>query len=168
MKYWVNLTRSYRRDQAGVALVEFSLLLPVLFFSIFGMIEYSRVIYQQHIADKGVKNAARYLARIVDDTDCALNGAEFTAARTNAVTLAQFGRFDSNGTPLLSNWTNAADVTITIDCELNTGGEWRGEDDLPLITVSTAFNYDDLGLLGVLGQNGITVRASHQEIFVGG
>lgn len=151
----------------GAALVEFSILLPVLFFSLFGMMEFTRVIYQHHVAEKGVKAAARYLARVVDNTGCALSSSDFSNAQTQAKTLAQYGKFSAAGSPSLSNWNNASDITINITCEPNSGA-WRGEKDIPIITVSTSFSYNDIGLLGALSTNAITVRASHQEMFVGG
>lgn len=157
----------FRKNTAGAALVEFSILLPVIFPLFFGMLEYGRLIYQHHIAEKGVKSAARYLARVVDDTGCGLSSTAFSTATIQAKTLAIYGEFDGSGTPSISNWTDN-DISVDIDCTINTGGTWRGVDDLPLITVSTTFTYSDLGLLGALGQDAVTVTASHQELFVGG
>lgn len=161
------LLQNFKKNVSGTALVEFSILIPVLFPLFFGMMEYGRLVYQHHITEKGIKNAARYLARVVDDTGCALSSTGFAAAEIQAKNLAVYGGFDSSVTPSVPNWT-ASDVDIDIDCEVNGGGSWRGEDDIPLITVSTSFTYSDIGFLAVLGKSNVTVTASHQELFVGG
>lgn len=162
-----NVLQNFKNNVSGTALVEFGILIPVLFPLFFGMMEYGRLIYQHHIAEKGIKNAARYLARVVDDTGCALNSSSFATAKTQAKNLAVYGGFDSNVTPSVSNWSTG-DVDVNIDCETNGSGTWRGEEDIPLITVSTSFTYSDLGFLAVLGQSNVTVSVSHQELFVGG
>ena len=55
----------FLRDQEGSALIEGAILVPVLFALIFGVLEFSYYFYQQHLVSTGVRDAARYLARVV-------------------------------------------------------------------------------------------------------
>src|SRR5258706_15932819 len=57
--------RLLRRDQDGSALVEGAVLVPLLFLLLFGVYEFSWFFYQQHLASTGIRDAARYLARVV-------------------------------------------------------------------------------------------------------
>ena len=51
------------RDQTGSALVEATVLVPVLLILFLGVFEYSYVFYQQQLIEIGVRDAARYLSR---------------------------------------------------------------------------------------------------------
>ena len=57
------LLRSIWRDSKGSALVEGSIILPVLFILVFGVFEFSWAICQQHLILTGISDAARYIAR---------------------------------------------------------------------------------------------------------
>lgn len=160
-------------DNKGAALVEFTIMLPVLFGMVFGLIEFGRYFHQKHAAEKGVKAAARYVARTVDRTGCPPVSAAYNSAVTQAQSLAIRGSFDNSATPTLSNWTAPSSVNISVACTSNavSGGTrpWRGErDNLPIITVSTQFDYDAIGFLNFLGLSSLQVNASHQELFIGG
>ena len=89
-------------------------------------------------------------------------------AQTDAKTLAMHGSLDNSDPLLLSNWSTAGSITIAVSCYDNSGGTYRGLEDLAIITVSTSFNFDDIGLLSTLGITGLTINASHQEMFIGG
>ena len=43
-------------------------MVPVLFTLMFGVLEFSYYFYQQHLVSTGVRDAARYLARVQDPT----------------------------------------------------------------------------------------------------
>lgn len=62
----INKLIELRRSNAGTSLVELALVLPMVILLVGGVFELSRAVYQFQIADKGVKSAARYLARIPD------------------------------------------------------------------------------------------------------
>ena len=163
------LIHKFRSNIVGAALVEFSILLPVIFFTAFGMMEFGRALYQFHIANKGVKSAARFVARVPNPSlTCPPSGTSWTTAQTDAKTLAMRGSLNGSDPFLLSNWSDASSITIAVSCYDNSGGTYRGLDDLAIITVSTSFNFDDIGLLSTLGITGLTINASHQEMFIGG
>src|SRR5262249_37504376 len=75
----------FLRAKKGAALVEFSLLAPVLIMLMCGMCEFANAMRQYHIMEKGVRDAGRYLAR-VPMTGCTVNGSAITAARNLALT----------------------------------------------------------------------------------
>ena len=147
-----------------------SLLLPVLFILFGGLVEFGRALQQKHVADKGVKNAARYLARVVNDGSCPVSSgnANWNTLEGNAKVLAQKGTLDNNGAYLLTNWTNAGDVTVSVTCISNTAGNYRGFSQIPVITVSTSFAFNDIGMLSLLQIPSLTISASHQQMFIGG
>ncbi len=150
------------RAKRGAALVEFSLVAPLLILLMCGLAEFANVLRQYHIMEKGVRDAGRYLAR-VQMTGCTLNGAAVAEAQNLALT----GR-TSSGSYLLPTWTNTSTVTVAVaQCVDNSGGTYRGRDDMPIIEVTAAAPYVDLGLLSVIGINGIGLQVSHQQLWIG-
>jgi Flp pilus assembly protein TadG len=59
-----NLSLSQR--EAGVAMVEFAIVLPLMILILFGITELGRALYQENTLDKAVNTGTRYLARIPD------------------------------------------------------------------------------------------------------
>src|SRR5258708_30517188 len=80
--------RSIWRDMHGSALVEATVLMPVLFTLVFGVLEFSWYFYDQHRVATGVRDAARYLSRVTDPNNIAL---QFNA-KNIAVTVSISGR----------------------------------------------------------------------------
>ena len=147
----------------GAALVEFTLLAPILVLMMCGLAEFSNAMRQYHIMEKGVRDAGRYVAR-VQMTGCALPG----SAVTNAQNLAITGR-TSGGTPLLDTWTSPSSVVVTVStCVNNTSGTYRGRDNIPVIQVTATAPYADLGLLDVLGLGDIQLSVTHRQLWIGG
>src|SRR5262245_35806719 len=95
--------RSIWRDSEGSALVESTIILPVLFGLVFGVFEFSWTICQQHLISTGIHDAARYIARSPIPNDSTI--------KQNAKYLATTGAIDGN-TPRVSGWT-ADDVDIS-------------------------------------------------------
>jgi hypothetical protein len=88
------------KQQRGTALIEFSILSPLLFLLLFGFTETGRLLYQQNQLTKQVTTGARYLARIPDAVntgDCSI-GPGWAAAVTSAQKLVAQS---INGDPVL-------------------------------------------------------------------
>lgn len=154
--------RSFLEAKRGAALVEFSLVAPLLVFMMCGLAEFATIMRQYHIMEKGVRDAGRYLAR-VPMTGCTLNGASVTLAQNLALT----GR-TAGGSHLLPTWNDAATVTVTVaQCVDNSGGAYRGRDDMPVIEVTADAPYADLGLLSVIGVDDIDLEVTHQQLWIG-
>jgi hypothetical protein len=56
------MKEAMRNNQAGVAIVEFALVLPLLLILILITTEFGRALYEYNTIAKSVRNAARYLA----------------------------------------------------------------------------------------------------------
>lgn len=81
--------------QAGVAIVEFALVLPLLLVLTFVVTEYSRAMYQYNTLTKSVRDAARYLSTYNP-------GSQVTQARN----LVIYGNPAGTGTPLALGLTS--------------------------------------------------------------
>lgn len=146
-----------RRDDAGAALVEFSLVAPVLLFLGLGMSEFGRFMYQHQMVVEGLRDAGRYLARL--DPGDATNQA-------NAANLAVTGTIDGSGDPRVENWV-VGDVSFDVTDVDNDDGAgnplYRGGAIIQVIEVTTSFDYDDVGFLSAIGIESLTFNAAHEQ-----
>lgn len=156
--------RRLRQERKGAALVEFTLVAPLLISLMCGLAEFGHALRQYHVMQKGVRDAARYLARAPVEPPCA--GGDATAWGTYVVqaqNLAVYGATTS-GSPLFKSWTNPATVSApNPPCLANPRPLGSA---LPQITVTATAPYVDLGMLSVLGLGPITLTVSHQELKV--
>ncbi len=152
----------FLKARRGAALVEFSLLAPILISLMCGLAEFSNAMRQYHIMEKGVRDAGRYLTR-VPMTGCAVNAGAIDIARNLALT-----GHTSGGTNLLDNWTDPNSVTVTIaQCVANSPRIYRGHDQMPVIEVTADAPYQDLGMLSVIGLGPIQLEVRHQQLWIG-
>src|SRR5215469_11077659 len=100
----------FSRDQDGSALLEGAVIVPVLLIFVLGVYEFSWFFYQQHVVSTGLRDAARYLARI--STTCAAPTPGWTIAVANAERLATTGSL-AGGAPRVKGWT---DAMVKFDC----------------------------------------------------
>ena len=154
------------RDAEGSVLIEATILMPFLVTLMFGLFEFSWYFHKRQLVESGVRDAARYLARVAPDdgTDpCMLTTpVDFKARAQNiAVTGAATG-----GTPRVPDWTTAS-VTITCAPFDNSGGAYEGYSTLYIITATTNFADPDLGYFGMLGLTLPNLSASHAERSIG-
>jgi hypothetical protein len=149
--------RGLWRDQGGAALVEFSLVAPMLLSLGLGMTELGRFMYQYQLVVEGLRDAGRYIARL-DPTDA--------TNQTNAANLAVTGTIDGSGDPRVDGWT-AADVTFSVTDVPNDDGTgtplYRGGTNIEVVEVTTSFAYDDVGFLSAVGIDSITLGAAHEQ-----
>lgn len=99
--------RTFRDCTSGTALVEMTIVVPVLLLLMVGIIEVGRAIQDYETADKSMRSAARYLARLPEALIC-------TYGYDNARELAVYGTISpSDGTPpLIAGW-DPATVTFS-------------------------------------------------------
>lgn len=98
--------------QRGIALIEFSIVSPLLFLLLFGFTEMGRLLYQQNQLTKQVTTGARFIARIpdaVNPADCS-TGPDWAAAVSTAQNLVARS---INGDPVLSG-LSPGDVSFTV------------------------------------------------------
>ncbi len=164
--------RLWRRgleDKRGAALIEFTLVLPILLALAFGVTEFGRIIQHHHVVQKGVRDSARYLARIHTDS-CAAPGAGWTAAVAIAKDLAMKGSTDPAATVILPYWTDPGTISVSLNCFNITADAFRGRDGsaiIPLVEVSAAVTYQDIGMLAFFGFGAPTFNLTHEEMNFG-
>jgi hypothetical protein len=156
------LLRSIWRNSEGSALVEGSIILPVLFILVFGVFEFSWAICQQHLILTGISDAARYIARSTIPNDPTI--------KKVAKNLATTGSVDGD-TPRVKGWT-VDDIDISYTFINNPTGEngltnFRGGQVIESVTVSTTFTVPSLGFFGILHISPPILNVSHQERIIG-
>jgi Flp pilus assembly protein TadG len=165
-------TVSLWRDDDGSALVEATIVMPMLISLFLGVFEFSWYPYNQQLVVSGLRDAARYMTRI-ELTDgnrdpCSQkdqSGVLYTAEAANIATTAQSA---AGGSARVSGW-NAADVTISClsSAALDSGNYAGGSANMTIIDVATRFTDPSLGLFSSLGLKPPPLAFSHQERFIG-
>jgi Flp pilus assembly protein TadG len=149
-------------DDSGSVAVEAALALPFVIAFAFAIFEFGGMLYSYEMVQTGVRDAARYLARVPDPD----------ASETQAKAIAVTGSPTGSGATRVAGWS-ARDVTVSYASAPNpvdaaTGlRAYRGGDPLRIVTVGTTFQPRGLGLLSVIGLGPIQVTATHTERHVG-
>ena len=159
-----SLLKRLIREDRGAAIVEATIVLPLLLTLGFGVLQFSNAFYDHQQITTGIRDAARYLARVPNPN----NG----AAQANAQNLAVYGNIGGTGPARVPAWT-IGQVTPTITTVANpsaaTGNlTLRGPDPLTIIVVSAAVPYPGLGFLTYLGLASPTINITHSERWIGG
>jgi Flp pilus assembly protein TadG len=159
------------RDDDGSALVEATIVMPLLITLFLGVFEFSWYLYNQQLVVSGLRDAARYMTRI-ELTDgnrdpCVQkdqNGVLYTADAANIATTAEA----TGGSARVSGWS-AADVTISCSSRaaLDAGNYADGSTSMTIIDVATRFADPSLGLFSSLGLKPPMLSFSHEERFIG-
>lgn len=126
------------RNQQGVALIEFALILPLLLLLIFITTEFGRAIYQYDTLTKSVRNAARYLS--IQPPNTRINEAR---------NLVVYGNIEGSGQPL------ALGLGLQHVQNTPTWGQAFGTDGYGIKTVTievTNYTFNSL-VAGVFGLN---------------
>ena len=159
-------------DCDGSALVEATIITPMLVSLFLGVFEFSWYFYNQQLVVTGLRDAARYMTRIEltngNSDPCAQknqNGVLYTTQAANIATTAQPA---AGGAARVSGW-KAADVTISClsSAALDNGRYADGAASMTIIDVATTFTDPSLGLFSDLGLKAPMLSFSHQERFLG-
>jgi hypothetical protein len=160
--------RHAAQDENGSALVEGAVVVPVLCVLLFGVYEFSWFFYQQHLVSTGLRDAARYLARL--PAACTTLSPSWTFEQVSARNLATTGSV-AGGAPRVKGWSAAA---VRFDCRAIDNpvdpegfAAYRGGPVLYVVTASTRFQDPALGLFGFLGLRSPVIAVSHSERVIG-
>jgi len=158
----VRAQQSLWRDTEGSALMEGTILLPLLLSLVLGVLEFSWLFDQQHLISTGIHDAARYLARSTNPND--------TTIQNDAKILATTGSIDGE-VPRVRGWT-MRDIKITFASTENPVGangltRFRGDSVIQSVTIATTFTVPSLGFFGLLGLKPPALTVSHQERVIG-
>jgi hypothetical protein len=100
----LNLLLRFARCTSGTATLEGALVMPVAIALMAGGVEFGRVYSTASTADKSMRSAARYLARVPIGAIC-------DWGLTNVKELAVYGNLAGSGNPLLKSWSTS-NVTL--------------------------------------------------------
>ena len=173
------MIKNIRHHSAGVAIVEFAIILPLLVVILAGITELGRALYQQNTLYKSVSAGARYLARaanVIDKTTCVLPTG--TAAEATARNLVIYGEKAATGSPLLPNLDSADDTVAQITISSNLEDDFPKTDldgvsvteDICVISINAEVNFK-----GIFGEIVIPfstigtfkIRAETEERYIG-
>jgi len=102
--------------QAGVAMVEFAIVLPLMIMLLFGITELGRALYQQNTLDKAVNTGARYMSRLKGIAEININDACVGIApgwATGVEKAQKLVAYGGNGSTSLIPGLAPSDVTIS-------------------------------------------------------
>ncbi len=164
MNFGLKTLRRFNADQTGAAIVEMTIIIPILVFLALGMGEFGRLIQHHHAISKGVRDAGRYLSRVPGGCPAP---ATWSTEVTKAKNLAMRGDVDPLAPLLIDYWADPATVVITAPCFDNSTGTFRGANQIPIIRVTASVPYLDIGFVSVLGLPAMTMGAFHEEMHIG-
>jgi Flp pilus assembly protein TadG len=140
--------RLFLTDQIGAAAAEMALILPLVMVMLFAAFEGAYYIICEHQVVTGVRNAARYAARL-DFSQYSCPAATFSGSTATIQNLARTGQL-AGGTARVQGWVNG-DITVTVTCTSQNGIYTAVGNYAPKVRVSSRFNYPSL-----MGQLGFT------------
>lgn len=139
--------RSFIRNQSGAAAVELALILPAALALLFVTFDGAYYMFCEQRVIKGVRNAARYAARL-DLSNYGCPGGTFSGPASTVQNLARTGAL-TGGNPLVPGWQDS-DVQITVNCSAGRGGIYDASGgNAPTVRVSTRVVFPSL--LGAMG-----------------
>jgi Flp pilus assembly protein TadG len=155
------LLRKLLGEESGTAAVEAAITLPMLLLLGSGVFEFSNAFFDHQEITTGIRDAARYLARVPVPTDATSQAYAKNLAVNGVIT---------GGTARVRGW-KVGNVVITItpvaNAPVNGEPPYRGPDPLNIVTVSTVFPYQQIGLLKAFGLASPTFNVAHSERAIG-
>jgi Flp pilus assembly protein TadG len=153
----IPLLHRFRRAEDGGALVEFAISLPLILVVSFGTIDSMRLFWSYQAAVAGVRDAARYIARMAPDNICTTADltAHLAARNVNPTTIIDSTLFAdaNNSRALYTGGVTIGGVTTTLSCV--TGLRLR-QANVPVVRVSAnmRITMPFSGILVLVGGNG--------------
>ncbi len=152
------------KDRSGSAAAEMALVLPLLLVLVFTMLEGAHYMYVEHQIVKGVRDGARYAARLPFGKypSCGIDASVVDTIKE----VTRTGQL-SGGTARVSGWTNA-EVTVTANCPATavTTGIYAGLGNAPRVTVKAVVDYAPL-IAPVSLMTSLKVAAQQQAAVMG-
>lgn len=125
---WPAISQSFASDDEGAIVVEFSLVLPIMLLVLALTVESARMAWSYQSVIAGVRDAARYLARMTPLEICTTGG----SVAASGTLLKQIVERDLDGTALFSSRVTVNSVTPSYTC---VSGSYR-VNPVPVGTVS--------------------------------
>lgn len=153
----ISFIRRLRDCTSGAALMETAIVFPLVLTLMFGVLDIARAMQDYHTADKSMRSATRYLARVPADAVCGWGW-------SNAQNLAIYGTINppAGSKPLIRDWTSD---TLTLERD---PGCTEPVDD-PMTVAIDADVPIPTPLISAIGMpSTINVRVRHEERHIGG
>ena len=155
--------------QEGAALVEFTVLVPLLLGLMAGFIEFGLALQQHHLVQKSMRDATRYLSQVpgydaatpLDATSC---NSTPTGGVLQAKNLAIFGNVAGTGATKIDGWVYG-DVCVYGPTTKTVTYNGASADVL-IIRTTTSVPYSDFGFLSIIGFSGIMLNGSHEQAYL--
>lgn len=146
--------RRLGRDDRGVALVEFGMILPLMLLFLALAVEGGRTFWSYQTAIAGVRDATRYLSRALGSNACSA-GADVAGYSATLLAIVTQGL---DGEALLPPNVQITGVTPTLAC---ISGDFR-VDPAPVATVTADLTiaYPFAGIFGLVGAPLATVTTT--------
>lgn len=155
--------RTFLHAQNGTAAAEMALILPVALALLFVTFDGAYYMLCEQRVIKGVRNAARYAARL-DLSNYACPGGTFSGNATSIQNLATTGRL-TGGSATVNGWQNTA-VRVSVTCSSGHGGIYEASGgNAPVVRVSTQVAFPSLmGSMGFTDQPVFIAAAAESPV----
>lgn len=160
------------RSDEGTAILEMTLVMPLLLLLLGGFTEFGRMLHHHQQVEAAVRDAARFLARapLTGTAPSACGGESFGSYTTAARNLALYGSTTVGTESTVPYWKSeeAGSTTFCIagptDRTVTSGGATV---TVPVVSVTVNLTYQDTGLLGLVGVTAPTLTAVHEQRWIG-
>lgn len=172
-----DLLRHLHRSTAGTAAVEFGMLFPVFLVVMLGMLEFGNYLNQMTMLEKAVRAGGMYASRQdsepADETDLdqtAITNIVMTGDPNDSTTFILQGwddsKYPSSG---ISNFCGAQKLCIDVVSRSGTDPVSGTSETVNVIKLYAVVPYDPiaLGALELLGFSGLTMKANHEQAWIG-
>lgn len=159
------------RCTKGAAAAEMALVLPFLLLLLFGSVEVGNIFLSEHVIQKGVRDAARYAARLPLE-DLTTGGCSVTTDTTTKDAIKRVARTGDpeSSTERLWFWTSNDTVDVNVACAVgaySTGGVYADfPGGSPVVTVTASVPYTPLFNFLPLA-SGLTLNSMSQAAVFG-
>ncbi len=166
--------RKFLANSSGSAGAELALILPFVLILILGTLEGGHYMYLEHKVAKGVRDGARYAARLAfSNYDCASNTIS-SAALTQIRNITRTGFpdgdnpvFGGTDNPVISGWTSG-NVTAALNCATAQGGLYAATSgNAPRVRVNASVPYPALFIGSTIDPSTIRLRAVAESAVMG-
>ena len=143
--------RRFASDTDGAALVEFGLVLPVMLLLFSVTIEGARLMWSYQAAIAGVRDATRYVGRVVPGDICGTSPATAAQASIMAMqgTVTDIVRNSADGLPLFPASITVDDVTPVVVCKA--GAYHLSYTPVATVTADMTITWPFSGIFGLFG-----------------
>ncbi len=147
---------SYRKNESGAIAVEAVFVMPFLFVLSFGALDGSLLMLDNHKMESGLTAAGNYLS----------NSANPQAFESQAKWLATTGSIKPGGEARIDGWDSSG-VTINYRNIANPGQAYRGGENIQIVELSAAYDYQGIGIIKLFSGGSLTLSATHEERVIG-